>query len=110
MKKLVRDHRTVGVEIARSQVEVEGRSIPVVLYQTAPESTPQVLLGNSGLVNVTPVDAEKYFISKFFETMSQALYFGLERSTIEDLAKEALERSERYVQQAQESQKVPVRS
>ncbi len=106
MKKLVRDHRTIGVEIARSEIEVENKSVAVIVYQTEPEGAPQVLLGNSGFIPVTEADAEKYFINKMFQVMTQALYFGIERETIHELASEALTRAERYVSPRHDEQKV----
>ncbi len=97
MKKLVRDHRTIDVEIARNEIQVEGKPVSLVVYQTEPEGVPQVLLGNSGIVNVTEADVEKYFINKIFQTMSQALYFGVAPEAIQAMASEALTRSERYI-------------
>lgn len=106
MKKLVRDHRTIGVEIARNEIQVEGKAVTVVVYQTEPEGAPQVLLGNSGFVSVTEADAEKYFVNKMFQIMSQALYFGIDSETLQELANEALKRSERYSESISHNEKV----
>lgn len=107
MKKLVRDHRTIGVELARGEIDVDGKAVAVVVYQTEPEGAPQVLLGNSGLVSVEPADAEKYFMNRMFQAMTQALYFGVAEEKIQELTNSALERAERYLASVAEPEKVP---
>jgi hypothetical protein len=67
---------------------------------------PQVLLGNSGFMNVTEPEIEKYFINKMFQVMTQALYFGLDRETIQEITNEALARSEKYIVSVGEKDKV----
>lgn len=109
MKKLVRDHRTIGVEIARSEIQVDNRSVIVTLYQTAPEGVPQALLGNGSLANVTETDVAKHLVNEMFQLTTQALYFGLEREKVQELMTQALNRSEQYLASFSPDNLVPAR-
>lgn len=46
---------------------------------------------------VIQAEIEKYFINKMFQVPAQALYFGVERETIQGIITEALARSEKYI-------------
>jgi hypothetical protein len=109
MKKLVRDHRTIGVEIARSEIQLNGNLIPLVLYQTEPEGLPRAMFGNSSIVSVEEDEAKKYLVNQLFQVMTQALYFGLPAAILQELTSEALTKSERYLNSlADEKQQVSI--